>query len=233
MTEAPPTVGVVVALPAEAAPLRRIGKPDKRPGLRIRVCGMGPERARAAAADLVRAGVGALVSWGTCGGLQNPAITGSLILATSVVDEHGTLEVDPTWRAAVGNLLEGLVDFHGGVLGSCDEVVTASGRKAALAARGWLGVDMESAAIAATAMAAGLPFLALRAVADGPQQELPAAVYRSVDPFGRPRRAILLRELLGSPGSLPGLIRLGLAFQRALRSLDRTARLLGPGMGRP
>jgi adenosylhomocysteine nucleosidase len=87
---------------------------------------------------------------------------------------------------------------------------------------GALAVDMESAHVLAWAREAGLPALALRAVADGPRESLPPALLEALDPAGRVRPLAVL-AWLARPGPVGAAWRL---WRRSRRALDQLARAL-------
>jgi hypothetical protein len=87
---------------------------------------------------------------------------------------------------------------------------------------------MESAVIARS----GIPFAVLRAVADTADETLPPAAAEGLDEAGNPAPWRVMRALLRRPGDLPGVIRMGLRSQAALRALRAvTAQALRPPPG--
>jgi adenosylhomocysteine nucleosidase len=73
---------------------------------------------------------------------------------------------------------------------------------------GPVAVDMESAAWADAAASAGVPFVAIRAITDGPEEELPHYLPQCLGEDGGIRRAAVLRAALARPASIPELISL-------------------------
>jgi len=113
-----------------------------------------------------------------------------------------------------------------GRLFSADDVVATPDAKAELARRtGAAAVDMESASVAAAAADAGLPCIAFRVVADGPDDTLPDNVASLVGPDGRTR----LRGLAGflvSPRRMRLLLRLAVRSRDARTELGRAVQFL-------
>lgn len=205
-------LGLVCGLRAEAALLAR------RPRLLVAV-GLGPERAAAEAHDLLRRGARALVSFGTAGGLDPALRAGSLVLPERVVAPGGAiLPVDPALALRLGRRpVQGTLASVGAA------VVTAAAKAALRAATGAVAVDLESAAVAAVAHDAGVPFAALRVVLDKADRALPPAALAGLAPDGGTRPLSVLAALLRRPQDLPGLVALARAQGRALGALRRVA----------
>jgi adenosylhomocysteine nucleosidase len=80
-------------------------------------------------------------------------------------------------------------------------------------------VDMESAAIVAAAAARSIPVLAVRAVADPLERDVPGAVEQIVDPSGRVRGRAVLNLLTRRPWMLTKLLPLAADARSAGRAL--------------
>lgn len=219
-------VAVIAALELEAAPLRRA---FGAAGAAIRVSGPGAAAAARAAARALDDGADALVSWGLAGGLEPGAKTGSIVLPERLLSADGEFTADRQWRLRFNDAAAHLGQPLGGPLFSADHVLTTAAEKAALRQRtGAVAVDMESSAVAAVAAAAGARFIAVRVIADGPEDALPERVEELVTPAGRTRLAGLLPLLL-APRQLGRLIRLGRQSRQARLVLRRlAASLAGP-----
>ncbi len=196
---------------------------------------MGPDRARRAADGLVAEGATALISWGCAGGLQESILPGTLILPDKIMTSDQTaLFVDDSWRERLLQRLAKEVDVIGGALIESPAVLSSPPEKTALYKRsGALAVDMESAAIARVAASARLPFLAVRAVSDSAAMAIPALSLTATDAFGRVRLFQLLVSLARRPHHLSDLIRVGLGFHAAQKTLAKVARLGGPQLLAP
>ena len=179
-------------------------------------------RAAAMAEDLCRQAVGAVLSFGIAGGLEPQLDPGSVVLAQSIVGPDGTaLLCDTAWHdrvmraAAAADLV-----LHSTRLAGVEEALTSPGEKQDLRrASGAAAVDMESLALARAATAAGLPFLALRAVADPARRGLPSAALAPLRNDGQPQARLVAARLAVRPWQLPGLIRLAFDARRAERAL--------------
>jgi adenosylhomocysteine nucleosidase len=106
-------------------------------------------------------------------------------------------------------------------------VPTPAEKQALFATTNAAAVDMESAAVARVAQAHGLPFLAVRAVADTAAMAMPAAVLVSLNPRGDVRPGKLLAHLARHPAQVSELIRLGRAFGAAVGTLRRVRQVAG------
>jgi hypothetical protein len=90
-----------------------------------------------------------------------------------------------------------------------------------------MAADMESGAIAEVAQQEHKPFLVVRAVSDPVGMVMPKQVLRRTDSWGHIRLTRLLLTLFRYPAELFSLIRLGIGYFAALRTLKHTARSLG------
>lgn len=211
-------LGIVTGLAFEAALLEKAAaslQEYERP--RIVCAGLGRERAERSAQELVAQGATALLSAGVAGGLDPALGPGTLILADSVVAAGGNaVATDTGWRVRLGTkfpVVTGAIAESPAPLGSAAE-------KAALRARtNAVAVDMESYGVARAAIHAGVPFLAVRAIADTSRDTLPRAALAGTAPDGTVRAAPVLREVLKRPADAPALIRLARANAAATRAL--------------
>jgi len=228
--------GIVVALPEELSTLtaKKIAKGcvGKISDNILVICsGAGRENAQSAAELLVAQGAGRLISWGCAGALDAGLKPGDLMLATSCIDADQVV-VDPhneDWlahgRACMGN--HALIRIHTGRLAESKGIVATSQDKARLAqATGAIAVDMESIAIARAAQKYGLPFLSIRAIADPLNMDLPKAVSHALNHQGEVDLGKLLTYLVWHPTELLDLIKLGLYFNAAKKTLRKVANQL-------
>ena len=159
--------------------------------------GVGP----AAAAETVAALLAfqrprLLVSAGFAGGLDPRLAVGDLLIATNFSA--------PALLAPSRALLAGDTRARFGTLISQPRPAESVAEKAALArATGALGVDMETASIAAACARAGVPLLAVRAISDTALEPLPVPFDEWFDLAAqRPRPLALLRFLARHPAQI-------------------------------
>jgi adenosylhomocysteine nucleosidase len=81
-------------------------------------------------------------------------------------------------------------------------------------------VDMESRTILGECQQRGIPGLALRAISDTADVDLPLDLNRSVTPRGQISRGRLFADLVRRPTALPELVRLGVLGYRAATALS-------------
>lgn len=227
-------IGVVTALPQEARSLRHAreaaGRSGEQQGPAVEVSGVGARRAREAAHRLIESGARSLVSWGTAAGLRRGLAAGTLLLPETVIDVRGQrFHADARWHQAMvaelavraQRLSTGPLAETGRLLGSARDKEVLLESTAAVAA------DMESAAVAQAAREAGVPFLAVRAVADPAHGLVPRSVARAMDDQGRVHVPKLLMGALVAPAQWVHIVRLAWWFRAAEGALSQAARCLG------
>jgi adenosylhomocysteine nucleosidase len=202
-------IGVVAALPAEGRCL------DAAAGRRVVVSGVGEAAAARACARLLGDGATALVSWGTAAGLTDALGPGRIVIAGTEAWVSRVVE-------RVGPLAE-----RGGIAYAGSVLATPADKRALAAATGAVVADMETDAVSRAARAAGVPWLAVRAVADTVDVFVPASVLRAIDADGRVRYGRLGAALLARPGDLAALPRVARGFNAALRALRLLASRAG------
>jgi 4-hydroxy-3-methylbut-2-en-1-yl diphosphate reductase len=130
--------------------------------------GMGPERARAAAARAARVPARAVAVLGFCGSLDDSLEPGDVVLASELRGNGAPLQCRPS-QQLVKELSQSGLTIREGPIVSVPKLSRGAAR-AALAEDGSIAVDMESAWLAPAA--GDRPFAALRAVVDTPRREL-------------------------------------------------------------
>ncbi|HLF59015.1 MAG TPA: hypothetical protein VI732_05235 [Alphaproteobacteria bacterium] len=226
-------VGIVTGLNAEANCLRGVTTGDAAP---IVFCSGGSAaRAREGARQLVEDGVAGLVSFGIAGGLDPALKPGTVVLARSVAAENGTrFDGSHEWRERLQAEAWGRCHFVAGVIAGRDRpVLRAEEKRALFESTGAAAVDMESHAVAAVAREAGIPFLAVRAIADPAWRSVPEWALAGVRPDGRTRPLAVLARVALRPWDWPALFALARDSEAAFESLrgvaDLGALLVAPG----
>jgi adenosylhomocysteine nucleosidase len=232
-------VGVVAALPAELQPLLHatVAVGEARfvnARVRAQAGGIGSAAARRAAESLVADGATALVSWGFAAGLD-PALTpGTLVISQQLEPPMpataGTATAAAAWAARLSSRFRDVVPLVNGTIACPDHVVRTASEKRALGASGAVAADMESAAVAAVALAAGIPWLALRVLVDTVDVIVPQAVAAAIDARGGFQMARFFGALIRRPMDLASLPSLASAYRRAMRTLAMVARAADEGL---
>ncbi len=201
-------VGVVVGLAAEARIARKLGHP-------VAIGGGGAAGAEQAARRLVADGATALLSFGLCGGLDPALRPGTLLVPHTVLDGAVRLAADPTLAARFGGFTPHLL------LGGTQIAATVADKQHLREVTGAAAIDLESGAVARIAIAAGLPFAAVRAVCDLAGEDLPPAALIALDAKGAIGLVRVLASLAAHPGQLPALLALARHAAAGRRSLLR------------
>lgn len=216
-------LAVIAALEIEARTLDFL---SNEPELRVYVSGPGPERAGIAARGAIAEGAGALLAWGIAGALGGDVDCGDVIVPARVLSAAGEWTLNAAWRQRVAAALGTRFGVGESALYSSAQVVTRPQAKRDLAERtGAAAVDMESAAVAEAAAAAGLPCIVIRVIADGPDDTLPEGIEALLTSDGRTRYRGLLPLLL-APWRIPALLMLAQRSSAARRVLCEVAGIL-------
>jgi len=239
-------IALFAALPLEIQHfLRRLEVPDRArvdgfpvtvgelDGKPLLVCCTGPGRraGEAAAAVLGQHMPWAVVVVGLGGALSPQCRVGDLVLAEWVhLEELEALSLagegpiqsdagllDLARRAATS---QGLRHWIGGSL-TVGRVVGERGQKAALRRVSGLDVvEMESYWVGQVAQRLCLPFLAVRAICDGPDDAVPD-IPGIITPEGDLRGRRALSYAVRYPARIPGLLRMARAQSKAVANLTR------------
>ena len=200
----------------------------------VRCEGPGPAAARRAANGLLASGARALLSIGFAGGCDPALPAGTAVIATGVRDlqANGTLWTNREWRRRLQGLLLGAVLVEEAAIGtSATPVAGADAKQTLFWSDGIACVDMESAAVAEAALAADIPFMALRIVVDPADLSLPEAALAAMQADGSIRPRAAAAAAIRRPAEIPALFRLGGAHRRAVMALRRAAAAAAPLFG--
>ncbi len=174
-------------------------------------------------------GIAAIISFGVAGALTGASRPGSLIVAASIIGTSASYPADARWSSA---LLRRLPHALHGTIAGVDRIVADSAAKTALhALTNAIAVDMESHIAARIAAEHGLPFAALRTIADPLQRSLPPAAMIAMREDGGLDLPAVLMAIARRPQQLPTLLRIGLDTRKALDALGQGRRLLGDRLG--
>lgn len=188
------------------------------------------DRLTALIEEAVAAGGRAIVSVGIAGGLSPGLRAGTALVARRILTEGGaSLEADRTWAQRLSLRLGGapIVDLAG----TDTPVVDQAAKRALHVETGAVAADMESHVAARLAARHGLPFAALRVVADPAERQLPHAALVGMRPDGGVAVGAVLASLLRDPQQLPSLVATALDARAAFAALLRCRQMMSGGFG--
>lgn len=227
-------LGIVAALPGEIEvfcqkPIAPGAVVSLSEHVLLVLSGIGAERASLGGRLLLDKGATALLSWGSAAALDYRLMSGSLILPRQVIAaDLSVFQVDPHWHEHLYRRLSGKFATYVEPLIETQSVLASRAQKQTLHQRsGAIAVDMESAALGRLAHQAGVPFLAIRVIADTADMTIPRPVLGTIDPVGRIRLFRLLAELIFHPGEWQALWRLFKGFRAAQTTLAGVAKCAG------
>lgn len=205
--------------------------------------GMGAQRAFAATRRLIeQTHPDRLIIAGFCAGLTLSVQPGDLVVPTTLATLGGyrgseMLKPVIAFGTAPGGLLRPPLpnsellclsrrmeppgcDIHFGALLTVPAILAKASQKREIAhGSSALAADMESRGAVAAANAAGVPWLVVRAVTDGMDDDLPFEFERFVDETGEVKRGRLAMHVAMRPWLAPAMIRLGARSARAATNL--------------
>lgn len=225
--------GIIVALPEELATLTRnkiaTGScTSLSANVMVACAGAGVDNACRAARLLIEKGCTRLVSWGCAAALDTSLQPGDLLVPEVLIAENKEqFFVDARWhRQTIARLTAACELSTLPICESSQLVATSRAKQALRETHHCFAVDMESVAIARTALQNDISFLAVRSIADPAGMDLPKAVSHALNDQGRVEILRLMSFIARHPMEIPGLIKLGLHFHAATNKLRHIARNL-------
>lgn len=229
-------LGIVAALQTEARslgnlPLTASGLVQLSPSTLLYIAGMGANQAQVAAEVLIGENASALLSWGSAGALHSKLSAGNLILPKTVIyPQQGIFSTDVGWHNRLLTRLANQLEVFTEPLAQSLTALKSRAEKLDFVKQNQaLAVDMESGSVAKAAVKANLPFMAIRAIADPLEQNIPASVLRAINESGRFRPFHLLGSLARRPADFLILNQLRRNFIAARTTLTTVVQLLGDG----
>jgi nucleoside phosphorylase len=224
--------GIIVALADEITSLTRkkINKGDCffiNDNVLVAFSGAGPKNAAKASQLLIDKGANRLISWGCAAALKAELKPGDLLIPQTLQTENlEKFSISSPWLCNVLEHLSPLNPHTDSLIESSYIVTQSSAKKKIHQQSGAIALDMESIAIAKTALQHNFPALIIRCVADPVTMNLPNAISYALNGQGDVVLTRLLWFLLIHPYELPGLIKLGLHFNVAKNKLKCIAKQL-------
>jgi adenosylhomocysteine nucleosidase len=157
-----------------------------------------------------------VISSGLAGALRETLQTGDLVVArkSRTLRNDANVDADPLLLERASE--QGAVPIE--TLITVDRIVPTAEEKSRLAFFGQ-AVDMESALILANFGNLGIPVLALRAISDAANEDLPLDFDRCLTPQGGIKPMSLINQIVRRPGNLPNLVRFGRQSHQAAQKL--------------
>ena len=180
------------------------------------ITGIGHHAATAAAAAVFRDTPDLCIASGLAGGLSEALRVADVVVPPRVSGPDGaSIVCDPSaLELALGCGARRIEALY-----SAPAIVVTAAQKRQL--RGIAdAVDMESRTILGESQRRRVPGLALRAIGDTANIDLPLDLNRAISAGGHIHRGRLLAELVRCPMALPGLVHLGVLGYRAATALS-------------
>ena len=211
--------------------LAREAKIVAGPGVKTIVSGGDCARA----AELLEAAIGSSVSGvigiGIAGALDPALNPGDCIVASAILSDDDWFAPDPLWVTRLVKRIPGAI--HAPIAGTSAILMDAATKSALFHSSGASACDMESHIVARIANARGIPFAALRTIADRATSDLPAAARVALTADGNLNFRSVFASVVASPAQIPALIRTGRESNSAFYALFRCCRALGVGLAGP
>ncbi len=195
-------------------------------GVSVFACGGNVGLQAHAIKRAVFSGAAAIVSFGIAGALNSHLTAGDWVVATGVMSGDRSIETDIEWSSRLAQRLPGAE--LGAIATVAEPVLHPMNKRRLHLDTGAVAVDMESFQAAALAEELGVPFAAVRVIADPMHREIPPAARLGLQPDGTVAIAAVLHSLLRKPSQLPSLFRVSSDAMIAFRALFRGRRQLGP-----
>ncbi len=199
--------------------------------VRLMTSGVGPQRARDAAEELIDRGEATgVISIGVAGGLTNDLRRPSITVPDQIIrqSDGAVFEPDIELRKQTFRLLNRSdIPWHSVISITTPKILFTKREKRDAAASGAQIVQMEDAEWADVCSAAGVPFASVRVVMDALDDDIPTEV---VGWGGNPSALDIAMSAFRRPRLLPELVSLGLQRQSALSVLERAMTLIIPSL---
>jgi hopanoid-associated phosphorylase len=195
-------------------------------GVTVFACGGKVELQAQAIKRAVFSGAAAIVSFGIAGGLNSRLTAGDWVVANGVISGDRYIETDIEWSSRLARLLRAAE--LGDIATVAVPVLHPMNKRRLHRDTGAIAVDMESFQAAALAEELGVPFAAVRVIADPAHREIPSAARMGLRSDGTVAIAPILYSLLRKPSQLPSLFRIASDAMIAFRTLYAGRQELGP-----
>lgn len=217
-------IGILFALPEEAAPFQRflLRNPDLQKRVSVAVSGVGVKNSETAAKKLLEIPgkpFRLLIVCGFGGGLSPDVKPGSLMTANRV-EYFGfyplfqkSFQIEETLRDRLFRRFafpDSQPRFEFCDFATTDHVlISQSEKQSFFDQHSCPVVEMETAGAVSVAEEKRIPWIATRVITDAATEDLPLDFNALSDENGNPDRSKIIRAVLRKPTAIPGLVRLG------------------------
>jgi nucleoside phosphorylase len=156
------------------------------------------------------------ISSGLAGGLSEVCRVGDVVVARRICRAGNDLSIASSEYLLQAAYRCGAKPVNRSV--TVDRIVSDSMQKRSLASSGDM-VEMESYFVLRAAVGVRVPSVAIRAISDAWDEDLPLDFNRVLDSRGAVRMQSLVGELAREPRRIPKLVRFGMSSRRAARAL--------------
>lgn len=192
----------------------------------VLITGAGPRAAGVSASKIIWGeyeSLGCCISSGLAGALRSEYGIGQVLAARSVKTEVVHADV-PSGEMNCSPALVSFAEECGATVAdrfyTAERVISRADEKKHLG-KSADAVEMESFEIVLEAVAFGIPVVAIRAISDGVDEDLPLDMNQVFGDEGEVSIPRVLGHVARHPQSVPGLVRLGQQSKRAAESLAR------------
>ena len=193
-------------------------------GKNIFLClsGIGHKSSFDATKKLIKLNVDALISWGIAGATCDLVTTGDLILAKTIIKDGKSYNTSDEWcKKIIYHFKDSPHRILNKDIVSTGEICATSVEKMRLFKKTKaLAIDMESAAMAELAIENNLDFIVIRAIADSEVLNIPDAVIKNIDNYGRIKIIRLIRSCMLNPSQINQIVLLAKSYKKSLKSLE-------------
>jgi len=219
-------LGIIAALPAEAKCFQINELSFETPieiekNVFLCISGIGYESSLNATKKLVKLNVDGLISWGIAGAISNSINSGDMVIARSVINHRNIYSTSHEWqKKIISHFKDSSYKIFDGDVVSTEKICASFEEKMKLFRKTKaLAIDMESVGIAEIAMASNLDFIIIRAIADNADSNIPEAVIKNIDNFGRINIGRFLASCLFHPAQIYEIILLAKSYKKSLAAL--------------
>lgn len=169
----------------------------------------------------------ALMSVGVCGGLADDALIGQAYIYDACTTPTNTITADVAWRRRLFAATK-YYECHVWSSGQFNTANTVNERAALYAQTGCKVIDDETFSVAELAVRRNIPWIGLRTVSDGAEDNLPPAIVNALDPDGSDNIEAIITSVAEDPAQIPALLQTASDAQKSFAELRTACISVGP-----